>query len=366
MNSRNGRALLRRFTDAKGGVAVVLLLLIAIALGVVAAMAYLRVKKQETELADLNAQLQKVRAVAAAPAAKPSAETEKDALVRKDVEKKAGELSAKLSEAEKARGALEQRIAALSKEKDDLAALLNDNAAKMKDLLDTNKKLEKKMADAQAALDDAKGALAAKDAELADALAKLDKAEGALEELKVTLAKAQKEADTTARKLVEEIEARDLKIEELKAALQEFPTAPLPEDVAKAKYDKIIEQVNAAAERADKIALLFKGAMILNGTSYETKLELQLGTEQKALQADREKLATELNKQANDKIKANPDAYDENIAFLADALEKAKGTKMEKSIQKLLDDQTKKKADAARKAAPPAQPAPPAPEGAAQ
>lgn len=354
MKRQEAGGLCRTLRDERGGAAVVVLLLVAIVLAVAAAMGFQKAKRKEAEVQSLHERIAQQEKGKPAPA---PVKTDDEKLVRevsaraKDVEQKAGELGASLAAAERKLQSLQQDRDKLAAEKAAAEAETREQAAAVQRLERMMKTEADAAAKARNELRAAKDALAAKTKEAGALAGKLDAAEGAVEDMKAQVTRIQRDADVLATKLVQEIESGERKIQELTERLSEYPTEQLPENAAKEKYDRIVAAGQNLESRDDRVSLYFQGAMVLSGTSYEAKLKQMLAAEKKAQQADREKKASDDYKSAQAMTRETPDAYEENIAFLKEALESGRGTKMEKSLQKLLEQQEKAKAAAEKKAA---------------
>ncbi|MBN1808519.1 MAG: hypothetical protein JW909_05585 [Planctomycetes bacterium] len=344
---RKGVAGLLRGEEGGAGVVIVMLLII-VALGALSYMGYAKAKQAEVDMKaaqDKVAQLEKDLKVATA---KPAVAPAKDPAGGGDVaaQKKLDLANATVAE-------LKDRVQQLADEKADLEEKLDGADAALQEAKDAASALQDKLdenADAAAEVDDLKASAEASKKAAEEALGKLDAAEGAAEDLKLELKKVKDESQVLAARLVEQLDERDQKIGMLLARLKEYPVLPLDEATAKEKYDKVMQIAEQIEDRDEKIALYFKGGQLLLGTTYEAKVKRLLDTEMRAKQAALDAAGVALYKEARTMLKKSPKAYDENVQFLEDALEKARGSRYEKQIEDMLKSQ-KDAAEAARKAA---------------
>jgi len=143
---------------------------------------------------------------------------------------------------------------------------------------------------------------------------------------------------------------RDL---DLDTKLAEFPKTPFTEDEAERRYRDLLDEVADVTNRDERIDVFFKAKRALAGTKYERKANSLWVKEKKLKQKDIDKAANVVYKEAKSKIGSYPQAYDENVAILEEALqdENVGNSRYKKAIEKLIKKQLEKKASAAAREA---------------
>ncbi len=114
-------------------------------------------------------------------------------------------------------------------------------------------------------------------------------------------------------------------------------------NVARAVYDEVKKKLKESPKTYEEnLAALEEAAQKTEGTKYGPKLAREAKDRRKTLANDIAKAAYD---GLRDRIKKSKKDYDGNITAAEAALEKAKGTKLEKKVRGILDDQRKDKLD---------------------
>ncbi|MHC4505885.1 MAG: hypothetical protein ACYTFI_21495, partial [Planctomycetota bacterium] len=112
-------------------------------------------------------------------------------------------------------------------------------------------------------------------------------------------------------------------------------------NVARVVYDEVMKKLKESPKAYEEnLAALEEAAGKTEGTKYGEKLAREVKDRRKTLAKD---IAEAAYDGLRDRIKKNKKDYDGNITAAEAALEKAKGTKLEKKVQGILDDQKKDK-----------------------
>ncbi|MHC4199168.1 MAG: hypothetical protein ACYSU0_04190 [Planctomycetota bacterium] len=112
-------------------------------------------------------------------------------------------------------------------------------------------------------------------------------------------------------------------------------------NVARVVYDEVMKKLKESPKAYEEnLAALEEAAGKTEGTKYGEKLAREVKDRRKTLAKD---IAEAAYDGLRDRIKKNKKDYEGNITAAEAALEKAKGTKLEKKVQGILDDQKKDK-----------------------
>ena len=145
--------------------------------------------------------------------------------------------------------------------------------------------------------------------------------------------------------------AAEARVAELSATLAEYPSEPLPNDQAQAKLEDALLKMKDEEDSGKRVASLFRLKMLLVGSKLETKADGLWKKEQRARQAAIDRAAPAVYKEVSTKIRSQPDAHDENVRLLSEALGKVAGSRYEATVRGLLEKEKKAKADADARAA---------------
>ncbi len=192
-------------------------------------------------------------------------------------------------------------------------------ASGKEDLLDKLDGTAKKLAASERALAGEREALAAKDEVLARMQADTDKATATIAECDEAISRLRKE-------------------------LSEIPIMPLPPELAKQKYYEYLNSVAEFTDRESRMTTLFRAKIALAGSSYEAKADEQWRREMKKKREDVDRAARLVYDDVNSKVRVHPDAHDENVVLLQEALEKVMGSRYQRIIQQLIDREHELKA----------------------
>lgn len=140
------------------------------------------------------------------------------------------------------------------------------------------------------------------------------------------------------------IAKRDASLSILRRELSEIPIMPLPDELAKEKYYEYLNSVAEHTDRESRIATLFRAKIALTGSSYEGKADGQWRSERKKKRDDVYRASRLVYNNVNSKLRVHPDAHDENVVLLQEALEKVTGSRYEKLLQQLVDREHELKA----------------------
>ena len=119
---------------------------------------------------------------------------------------------------------------------------------------------------------------------------------------------------------------------------------PLPPELAKQKYYEYLNSVAQFTDRESRMTTLFRAKIALAGSSYEAKADEQWRREMKKKREDVDRAARLLYDDVNSKVRVHPDAHDENVVLLQEALEKVMGSRYQRIIQQLIDREHELKA----------------------
>lgn len=271
----------------------------------------------------------------------------KEASARGEAERMASDLAKKLAQAEDDRASLKQQVERLTQQGGKVGKALAATTEEFERLRSENKRLKdltRGAASLGRELDQAKQALASGRKELASlreaGKATASEREKQDEEVKRLKAEHETQLAELRGRLAESLES----VKKLDAEVAQYPKRPLPDDEAERRYHELLEEVGTFKERDKKIELLFKAMLLLVGTNYETKASRMWHSERKLRQAELDRAAYTHYKEAAGKIRANPKAHDENIDTLNAALAKVLGSRYERSVRKLIDQQHEAKA----------------------
>jgi len=187
-----------------------------------------------------------------------------------------------------------------------------------------------------------------------DLLDRLDAVETKVAELEGLLdAETKKLAEKTAayNDLYTKLEAANADIAEkadvlskLRKELADIPIAPLPDALAEEKYRDYLNQVATHTDRENRVAILFRAKLALAGSSYEDKADGAWRKEIKMKQVDTDRAAGLVYEEVKEKMRLHPDAHDQNVKLLQEALDKVTGSKYERVLQQLIDREHELKA----------------------
>jgi len=192
-------------------------------------------------------------------------------------------------------------------------------ASGKEDLLDKLDSTAKRLSASERALAAEREALAAKDEEALKLQAVIDKLKAGMSERDETLSRLRKE-------------------------LAEIPIMPLPDELAKEKYHEYLNHVAEHTDRGSRMATLFRAKIALAGSAYEAKADAQWRREMKMKLEDVDRAARLVYDDVSSKVRVHPDAHDENVTLLQEALEKVTGTRYERVMQQLIDREHELKA----------------------
>ncbi|MHC5054733.1 MAG: hypothetical protein ACYTKD_08450 [Planctomycetota bacterium] len=133
-----------------------------------------------------------------------------------------------------------------------------------------------------------------------------------------------------------ELAKRQTRIDNLETEFGDIPIIPLTEDLAKMKWEEIQKDVASRKGREDRIDLLFRAKLALAGTRYESGADRSWKRERQERQAALDREATVVYGNVTGKIRSTPDAHEENLRLLNEALRKVKGSRYEDRIVKMI------------------------------
>ncbi len=267
---------------------------------------------------------------------------------RAEAEKKAADLGGRLGETEKKLGQATgkgERLDALARAKDAKIDELDSELERMRKRLAEAAKFKAQAERLDAKLTKTEAELAAFRDESAEVLG--EKA-GVESVLKRKTAKYETLIDKFSSRLLlreQEILALAVRNEEVEAELKEFPVEPLSDEEAARKYRQIMDDVATHRDRESRTAILFRAKLFLAGTSYEIKADRKWRNERAQRQADVDRKARAIYEEAMSKIQSHGESHDQNVAMLAAALERIRGSKKyEAMVQREIDKQHEEKA----------------------
>jgi len=308
----------------------------------------------ETTRRDLAAAALKVRALERRPSIEEHEALQKGlGAAREELET----VRTDLAESDQAREAELERIAGLELKladaiarADGLADELRKTGETVASLAAEKEKLEADLLTTVQSYENARRAASGKE----DLLDKLDATAKKLSAAERALAAEQKivaEKNEAVRKLQGDLEKagadidkRDKIMSMLRKELAEIPIMPLPEELAKEKYHEYLNRVAEHTDRESRISTLFRAKIALAGSAYEDKADAQWRREMKMKDDDLDRAARLVYDDVNTKVRIHPDAHDENVLLLQEALEKVAGSRFEKIIQQLIDREHELKA----------------------
>jgi chromosome segregation ATPase len=238
---------------------------------------------------------------------------------------KSDRLAGAVSEVER----LAARVGELATVKDELdaeLAAMTENyenarraASGKENLLDKLDATSRKAASLEKMLAETEAELAAREEELAGVRAELERA-------------------------MADIAERDEMLSKLRKELADVPLVPLPDELAEQKYHEYLNKVAEFTDRERRVATLFRAKIALAGSSYEDKADSAWRREMRRKQDDIDRAARVVYDDVSSKVRLHPDAHDENVRLLEEALEKVRGSRYEKIIQQLIDREHELKA----------------------
>jgi len=245
---------------------------------------------------------------------------------------------------------LETELEGAKADADALTGQLRETREQVKVLVEARKRLEADLLTTIQSYENARRAASGKE-DLLDKLdstaKKLSASERAVAAQRETLAtkgdeilRLQADIDT----LKTEASERDATLSRLRKELAEIPIMPLPNELAKEKYHEYLNQVAEHTDRASRMATLFRAKIALAGSAYEAKADSQWRREMKMKLEDVDRAARLVYDDVSSKVRVHPDAHDENVTLLQEALEKVGGTRYERVMQQLIDREHELKA----------------------
>ncbi len=275
---------------------------------------------------------------------------------RQDAEKKAGDLDGKLRAAEKEKGSLQGDLDGLKADKEGLDTKLSRTVAELKQARADYKTLERDAKDVAALRKELNNTKEERDrvkAELAS-LRKMSAVSGSEQQrVQMELQRKTREYESEIADLKRQIEESDARMKELDVKLAKFPKKPFTEEEAALRYDELLDEAANVTDRDERIDIFLNAKRALAGTKYERKANGLWAKEKKLKQRDIDQAAYAVYKEACDKVRAHPQAYDENVATLEKALEDENvvNSRYKGAIEKLINKQKEQKAAAAAAAA---------------
>ncbi|MHC4248475.1 MAG: hypothetical protein ACYS9X_05040 [Planctomycetota bacterium] len=133
-----------------------------------------------------------------------------------------------------------------------------------------------------------------------------------------------------------ELAKRQTRIDNLETEFGDIPIIPLTEDLARMKWEEIQKDVASRKGREDRIDLLFRAKLVLAGTSCESAANRSWVRERQERQASLEREAAVVYGNVTGKIRSTPDAHEENLRLLNEALRKVKDSRYEDRIVKMI------------------------------
>ena len=255
------------------------------------------------------------------------------------------------SETEAARaGRAEAQLADARASVEELTGELESVGKRAKDLADAKARLEADLVTTVESYENARRAASGKE----DILDKLDATARKLSAAERSLASGRKDlagktdallklqADLDRAKAV--IAERDAGLSRLRKELSEIPIMPLPDELAKQKYHEYLNSVAEYTDRESRVSTLFRAKIALTGSAYESKADAQWRRELKMKQDDVDRAARFVYEDVTSRIHVHPDAHDENVRLLQEALEKVALSRYGKIIQQLIDREHELKA----------------------
>jgi len=245
---------------------------------------------------------------------------------------------------------LEAELEGAKADADALTGKLSETREQVKVLVETRKRLEADLLTTVESYENARRAASGKE----DLLDKLDSTAKRLSASERALA-AEREAlaeknedilklQSDIDKLKADISERDAALSRLRKELAEIPIMPLPDELAKEKYHEYLNNVAEYTDRASRMAMLFRAKIALAGSAYEAKADAQWRREMKMKLEDVDRAARLVYDDVSSKVRVHPDAHDENVTLLQEALEKISGTRYERIVQQLIDREHELKA----------------------
>lgn len=281
-------------------------------------------------------------AAAARAGGKPSAAAPTPSMMREELVKMMRErdgLADKADALEEERAALAARNAGLAVGLDEVRLKYTTLTASVEELKKRSEELERKAASAdllrrQGA--EMKELLASKQNALDAQAAALKQAAMKQELLQGELASVTGERDKAIAEARLKLAEKEEDIAGLRKALAEYPTAPLSDEQAEQKFNAIEAQLENLSDLDQRLVYLHKARLILAGTKYESQVARTWDGENRKKQALLEQQAGEAYREVSAQVRSQPDKHEENAKLLKEALEKARGTRYESLIERML------------------------------